>query len=114
MHAACTCPDESENMKKTRTEPKARIKILSTGKKTLPKKRAGSEHTKASFPIIGIGASAGRLEAFELFFKTMPTDSGKAFVLVSHLDPGHASLLSGILQRNTTMPVYEAKDQTPI
>ena len=66
------------------------------------------------FPIIGIGASAGGLEAFELFFKAMPPDSGMAFVLIPHLDPGHASMLSEILQRNTTMPVHEAKDQTVI
>ena len=66
---------------------------------------------KARFPIIGIGASAGGLEAFELFFKTMPAESGMAFVLVPHLDPGHASMLSEILQRNTTMPVHEAQDQ---
>jgi len=69
---------------------------------------------KASFPIIGIGASAGGLEAFELFFKTMPAESGMAFVLVPHLDPGHASMLSEILQRNTTMPVHEAQDQIQI
>ncbi|MCX6697703.1 MAG: chemotaxis protein CheB, partial [Methanoregula sp.] len=64
-----------------------------------------------NFPIIGIGASAGGLEAFELFFKTMPVESGMAFVLVPHLDPGHESMLSEILQRNTTMPVHEAEDQ---
>ena len=67
-----------------------------------------------NFPIVGIGASAGGLEAFELFFKTMPTDSGMAFVLVTHLDPGHASMLSEILQRITTIPVHEAKNQTVI
>jgi two-component system CheB/CheR fusion protein len=68
--------------------------------------------SEPGFPIVGIGASAGGLEAFELFFKTMPTNSGMAFVLIPHLDPGHASLLSEILQRNTTMPVHEAKNQT--
>jgi len=68
--------------------------------------------SEPSFPIIGIGASAGGLEAFELFFKTMSTNSGMAFVLIPHLDPGHASLLSEILQRNTTMPVHEALNQT--
>ena len=66
------------------------------------------------FPIIGIGASAGGLEAFELFFQNMPPNSGMAFVLVSHLDPGHASMLSEILQRNTTMPVVEALDQIKV
>ena len=66
------------------------------------------------FPIIGIGASAGGLEAFELFFKAMPPDSGMAFVLIPHLDPGHASMLSEILQRITTMPVHEAEDPAVI
>ncbi len=97
----------------------------------LPEKRAGKDtvspkqNTRAqqpdpknapevSFPIIGIGASAGGLEAFELFFKTMPADRNMAFVLVPHLDPGHASMLSDILQRNTTMPVQEAQDQAKI
>ena len=74
---------------------------------------APTPHTadKPGFPIIGIGASAGGLEAFELFFKTIPPDSGMVFVLVPHLDPGHASMLSEILQRITPMPVHEAEDQ---
>ncbi len=94
-------------------------------KTTLPQKQAGTPMKKntgvkkdkvpePSFPIIGIGASAGGLEAFELFFKTMPPASGMAFVLIPHLDPGHASMLSEILQRNTTMPVHEAQDNIPI
>jgi two-component system CheB/CheR fusion protein len=67
-----------------------------------------------TFPIVGIGASAGGLEAFEQFFRTIPSDSGMAFVLVPHLDPNHASLLTDILQRTTTMPVIEALDQIPV
>jgi two-component system CheB/CheR fusion protein len=51
------------------------------------------------FPIIGMGASAGGLEAFEQFFRQMPAVSGMAFVLVPHLDPGHASMLTEIWQR---------------
>ena len=66
------------------------------------------------FPIVGIGASAGGLEAFEAFFRACPVDTGMAFVLVSHLDPGHGSLLSEILQRCTTMPVVEALDQVAV
>jgi len=100
-------------MKKTRPEPRPDNNSIRK-KKTLPEKETVSKHTKASFPIIGIGASAGGLEAFELFFKTMPAESGMAFVLVPHLDPGHASMLSEILQRITTMPVHEAQDQIPI
>ena len=83
-------------------------------RKTAAGKRTPGHAPQGNFPIIGIGASAGGLEAFELFFKTMPSDSGMAFVLVPHLDPGHASMLSDILQRNTPMPVHEAGDQTQI
>ena len=68
----------------------------------------------SKFKIVGIGASAGGLEAFEEFFRHTPADSGLAFVLVPHLDPSHASLLTEILQRTTTMPVVEALDQIPI
>ena len=67
-----------------------------------------------SFPIIGMGASAGGLESFELFFRKMPPISSMAFVLIPHLDPGHASMLTEILQRNTPMPVVEALDQIKI
>ena len=55
------------------------------------------------FPIIGIGASAGGLGAYEVFFRTCPVDTGMAFVLVPHLDPGHESLLCEILQRTTAI-----------
>jgi len=85
-------------------------KILQKKKDTV-KKKTRNLAREVTFPIIGIGASAGGLEAFELFFKTMPVDSGMAFVLIPHLDPGHASMLSDILQRTTTIPVHEAKDQ---
>ncbi|MDP1665581.1 MAG: chemotaxis protein CheB [Methylobacter sp.] len=66
---------------------------------------------RGDFPIVGLGASAGGLEAFEQFFRHAPPDTGMAFVLVSHLDPSHASILTEILQRTTTMPVVEAQDQ---
>ena len=68
----------------------------------------------AAFPIVGIGASAGGLEAFEQFFRACPADTGMAFVLVPHLDPGHESLLTEILQRATTMPVAQVLDQTRV
>ena len=67
-----------------------------------------------NFPIVGIGASAGGLEPFEQFFRHAPIDSGMAFVLVSHLDPDHASMLTEILQRTTSMPVVEALDQVKV
>jgi len=67
-----------------------------------------------AFPIVGIGASAGGLEAFETFFRACPIDTGIAFVLVPHLDPGHVSLMTEILQRCTAMPVVEALDQIAV
>ncbi len=69
---------------------------------------------RTSFSIVGLGASAGGLEAYEAFFHHMPLDSGLAFVLISHLDPDHASMLTEILQRVTAMPVVEAQDQMTV
>lgn len=71
-------------------------------------------HTATRFPIVAVGASAGGLEAFEQFFHKVPPECGMAFVLVSHLDPDHVSLLGEILQRSTAMPVVEATDQTRV
>ena len=69
-------------------------------------------HPDASFPIVGIGASAGGLAAFEAFFSGMPADSepGMAFVLVQHLAPDHKSILSDLIRRYTRMQVYEIED----
>ncbi len=63
--------------------------------------------------IVGIGASAGGLEAFTSFFTYMPPDSGMAFVLVQHLDPQHPSLLPELLARHTPMPVRAITDRMP-
>jgi two-component system CheB/CheR fusion protein len=63
-----------------------------------------------SLRIVGIGASAGGLEAFIDFFAAMPPDSGLAFVLVQHLDPTRESLLPEILQRHTAMPVAQVRN----
>ncbi|HXT80663.1 MAG TPA: chemotaxis protein CheB, partial [Acetobacteraceae bacterium] len=60
--------------------------------------------------IVGIGASAGGLQAFRAFFAGMPADSGMAFVLVQHLDPQHRSMLVELLASSTAMPVVEAAD----
>lgn len=61
------------------------------------------------FVIVGIGASAGGLEAFKQMLHALPADTGMAFVYVQHLDPHHASLLSEILARATAIPVTEAR-----
>lgn len=67
---------------------------------------------EASFPIVGIGASAGGLAAFEAFFSGMPAASepGMAFVLVQHLAPDHKSLLTELIRRYTRMQVFEVED----
>jgi len=68
----------------------------------------------SSFPIVGIGASAGGLEAFSQVLHALPADTGMAFVLIGHLDPTHASMLTEILSRATRMPVSEVRDQMPV
>jgi two-component system CheB/CheR fusion protein len=62
------------------------------------------------FPIVGIGASAGGLEAVSRLLSHLPLDTGMAFVVVQHLDPLRESLLPGILQKATALPVDQAKD----
>ena len=63
-----------------------------------------------SLPIVGIGASAGGVEALEQFFRSVPAESGLAFVVVTHLPPDRESMLSEILGRATRMPVVDAGD----
>ena len=67
---------------------------------------------RSDFPIVGIGASAGGLEAIELFFKSASIDSGLAYVVIQHLDPNHQSLLSELVGHVTEMRVREAEDRT--
>ncbi|MGZ9710540.1 chemotaxis protein CheB [Glaciimonas sp. GNP009] len=90
----------------------AKVVNIAAGEKAgmSPKKQEGDER----FPIVGIGASAGGLEAFEQFFRPVPADCGMAFILISHLDPDHVSLLTEILQRTTTMQVCEARDEQKV
>jgi len=67
-----------------------------------------------SFRIVGIGASAGGLEALSQFFEHVPADSGMAFVVVQHLDPTKKGMLPELLQRTTTMKVLQVKDGTKV
>lgn len=62
------------------------------------------------FYIVGMGGSAGSLEAFEEFFHNIPADTGLAFVLVSHLDPTHKGVMPELIQRSTEMVVQQARD----
>jgi two-component system CheB/CheR fusion protein len=75
------------------------------------RRKATPEHevksSAGSFPIVGIGASAGGLEAFSELLRYLPEKTGMAFVLVQHLDPKHGSVLQEILSRTTKIPVTE-------
>ncbi len=66
------------------------------------------------FPIVGLGASAGGLEAFTAFLKALPADTGMGFVLIQHLDPTHESALVSLLQRATKIPIQEATEGTKV
>ena len=86
-----------------------------SGAQVLPQGN-GSDAQPITFPIVGIGASAGGLAAFEAFFSGMPTDTdpGMAIVLVQHLAPDHKSILGDLIRRCTRMPVFEAEDGMPV
>ncbi|MGZ5013058.1 MAG: chemotaxis protein CheB [Methylobacter sp.] len=68
------------------------------------KKKSSDDKT---FPIVGIGASAGGLDALQQFFKAMPSDQELAFIVVVHLDPSHVSLLPELLQKQTSIKVVQ-------
>ena len=69
-----------------------------------------AEAAETGVPVVGIGASAGGLEAFRLLLQSLPGNTGFAFVLIQHLDPTHQSSLGEILRRATAMPVWDASD----
>ena len=82
-------------------EPKARV-----ARPTAPE--------RSSFPIVGIGASAGGLEALEVFLRHLPEKTGLAFVVVQHLDPNHKGMLVELLARVTPMKVLQVKDRLKV
>jgi two-component system CheB/CheR fusion protein len=78
-----------------------------------PKRKALSPST-LDFPVVGIGASAGGLQAIKLFFEHMPHDNGMAFVIILHLSPDHQSIADRIIQESTRMPVLQVTETVPI
>ena len=69
---------------------------------------------KALFPLVAVGASAGGLEAFEQLFKNLPPTTHAAFVVISHLDPKHTSMMTELISRFTRMAVREAADDVEV
>ncbi|MGM0410722.1 MAG: chemotaxis protein CheB [Bacillota bacterium] len=101
---------------KKKDKSKNNIKSVSeqenTEKKINKNRKKSDKDICTNFPIVGLGASAGGLEAFKAFFSGMPTntEAGMAFVLVQHLAPDHESSLSDIIRSNTSMKVLEVED----
>lgn len=88
---------------------------MATASRTHQKTQAGEtteNKSRGEFAIVGIGASAGGLAAFEAFFPRCPLDGkpGMAFVLVQHLAPDHQSVLAQLVQHYTSMNVFEVED----
>ncbi|HLT71807.1 MAG TPA: chemotaxis protein CheB [Cyclobacteriaceae bacterium] len=82
--------------------------------KGVPKKGKALLKSSNLFPVVGVGASAGGLDAFKRLLKAIPEKSGIAWVLVQHLDPTHESLLPALLQKVTDVPVLEISDDIKV
>ena len=78
------------------------------------KETSKSRSKDSDFPVVGVGASAGGLEAFTELLKALPQDPGMAFVFIPHLDPGHKSAMAEVLSRSTQMKVVEAQHGTRV
>jgi two-component system CheB/CheR fusion protein len=89
-------------------------KTNSKKEKTVSKESEKTISNKISFPIVGIGASAGGLEALEQFFENVPTNSGLAYVVIQHLDPTHVGIMPELLQRTTDMKVVQVSDHLKV
>jgi two-component system, chemotaxis family, CheB/CheR fusion protein len=101
-------------MAEKKKKPKAVTKRKTPSRKASAKigndKKPVSPGELEGFYTVGMGASAGGLEAFEAVFRNMPENPGMAFVLVPHLDPNHASILPQLVQKCTRMQVMQAED----
>jgi two-component system CheB/CheR fusion protein len=95
-------------MKKSPRAPRGAARDRGAPPATPSSITAATQPSKAAFPIVGIGASAGGLEAFSELLSHLPAEATMAFVLVQHLDPKHPSSLVEILSRTTRLPVVGA------
>ena len=76
--------------------------------------RRGSALQHESFPVVGLGASAGGLDAFRRLLAVLPAGTGMAFILIQHLDPTHASMMAELLAGHTPLKVQQAADGMPL
>ena len=103
---------KSSKSRSSLTSTKAKSAKVAKPKGSVSKSASGkiTSDQMPGFPIAGIGASAGGLEAFTVLLKHLPADTGMAFVLIQHLHPAYPSALTEILSRATSMPVQEVLD----
>ena len=102
---------------KTKTKirrPRARVALRGKSAKAASTPAPAARHTPGSIPIVGIGASAGGLEALEHFFGKVSPTCGMAFVVVQHLDPTYKGIMAELLQRATTMAVTQVTDRVRV
>ena len=92
----------------------ARKKSPTVAQKVSRPRPSASLRSKRPAYIVGMGGSAGALEAFEQFFTHMPPDSGCGFVLVTHMDPSHKGMLPELIGRCTTMRVVQVEESMPV
>lgn len=90
------------------------MRVSKSGRERVQSRDNRSLNRERSFPIVGIGASAGGLEAISELLRHIPERTGLAFVLIEHLDPSHRSNLSEILSRNAHIPVEEVREGTVV
>jgi len=83
---------------------------VKTVKDSLNKHVPAESAASKEFPIVGVGASAGGLEAFKVLLESLPADTGLAFVIIQHLAASQESLLTDILSRFTKMVVLQVED----
>src|SRR5262245_20360535 len=102
-------PSNARQMRKPQTAavPPARTDAM-------PAEATLAPQRSLTFPVAGIGASAGGVDALRRFFRALPGECGIGFVIVQHLDPTHKSNMAELLRQDTQMPVVEARNNTPV
>ena len=102
--------DHKSKNKNSASSPKTTKKT----KKTEAKAPVEPENRKRGLKMVGIGASAGGLEALQSFFEALPPETGMAFVVITHLHPEHESHMAELLQKYTRMPAMQVTKRTQV
>jgi two-component system CheB/CheR fusion protein len=108
------CLERGKTMGKKARQPGKNTEMVKSSKEKTSQSRTGKSSVEGKFPIVGIGASAGGLEALEQFLGNVPQASGMAFVVIQHLDPTHKGIMPELLQRITKMEVIRVKDRLKV